>query len=322
MSSTLAPIAAAGDGHAPHRRDVRDDIDDVLGRIGGAADRDLLRRAGVPRSALDNEVRRGQLIRLFPRTYGRPWLADDPDTRNLAALRSVGMPAVLSHLTALWRWQLLETPPELIHVTVPAQRCPRPRAGVRLYRARRLPEWVRLRGLVTVHPATAIASSWPLLAGPQRRSPAITAVRSRLVVADDLRRAVARSPRRAGRRQLSCLVDLLDAGCESELEIWGFLGVFDVPGLDHAVRQRQFRIGAATYRADLAFEEERVAVELDGDRYHSTRAQRERDRVRDAAFATIDWLTLRFSHARLHRDVAGVRRDTLRTLQVRRQRRS
>lgn len=91
-----------------------------------------------------------------------------------------------------------------------------------------------------------------------------------------------------------------------------------MPGLSHAVRQKVFRIGAATYRTDLAYEEERVVVELDGERFHSTCEQRERDRVRDVAFATIDWLTLRYSHARLHRDVRGVRRDTLRTLEARR----
>jgi very-short-patch-repair endonuclease len=60
-----------------------------------------------------------------------------------------------------------------------------------------------------------------------------------------------------------------------------------------------------------------VAVELDGERYHSTPEQREHDRRRDVALASIDWVTLRYSHARLHGDVAGCRRDTLRTLAVR-----
>lgn len=300
---------------------MREDIDRVLARTGGAADRALLRRLGVPRTGIDNDLRSGHLVRAFPRAYVRPWLADDQEVLEHAALRSVGAPAVLSHLTALWRCGLLDAPPGQIHVSVPAARCPRPRAGVRLHRARRLPDWRTLRGLATARPAGAIAASWPLLSGADQRAPAIAAVRTRLVTPDELRREAERSPQLPGRAQFRSLVDLLAAGCESELEIWGLLDVFTVPGLDHAVRQRVFHIGSATYRTDLAYEKERVAVELDGERFHSSREQRERDRVRDAAFATIDWVTLRFSHARLHHDVVGVRRDTLQTLAARRGRR-
>jgi very-short-patch-repair endonuclease len=57
---------------------------------------------------------------------------------------------------------------------------------------------------------------------------------------------------------------------------------------------------------------------LDGYRFHSGRVQRERDMQRDAALAAAGWLTLRFSHARLHSDVEGCRRDTLAALAARR----
>ena len=58
-------------------------------------------------------------------------------------------------------------------------------------------------------------------------------------------------------------------------------------------------------------------MELDGERWHSTREQRERDRRRDAALAAAGWVTLRFSHRRLHDDPEGCRRDTLATLALR-----
>jgi very-short-patch-repair endonuclease len=177
---------------------------------------------------------------------------------------------------------------------------------------------VRLHGVVTVSAAHAVAASWPMLAGAQQREPAITAVRRRLCTPDDLRAAVAALPRLSGRRALLDLCDLLEAGCESALEIWGYLGVFRIPGLDHGVRQKTVRVNGRRYRLDLAYEVERVAVELDGDRHHSSRADRERDRIRDAALAAIGWVTLRFSHRRLHDDVAGCRRDTLAALAARR----
>jgi very-short-patch-repair endonuclease len=157
-----------------------------------------------------------------------------------------------------------------------------------------------------------------MLAGADQRGPAITAVRSRVTSTDELRSATARLVRLPGRRELLRLIDLLDAGCQSELEIWGYLSVFSSPGLDHARRQLSVHAGGRTYRLDLAYEAGRVAVELDGDRFHSTPEQRERDRRRDAALAAIGWVTLRFSHRRLHRDVAGCRRDTLQTLGRRR----
>jgi very-short-patch-repair endonuclease len=74
------------------------------------------------------------------------------------------------------------------------------------------------------------------------------------------------------------------------------------------------------FRADIGYGAERVAIELDGATYHGDRTQRERDMRRDAAFASIDWVTLRFSHDRLHGDVEGCRRDSLATLAARRRR--
>ena len=121
-----------------------------------------------------------------------------------------------------------------------------------------------------------------------------------------------------GRAELLHLAELLADGCESELEIWGYLHVFDVPGLRHGVRQRWFVVQRRRYRADLAYELECVIVELDGAGAHSTRAQRERVMQRDAALATMGWVTIRLSHWRLHNDVEGCRRDLLAVLARRR----
>lgn len=167
-------------------------------------------------------------------------------------------------------------------------------------------------------PAFAIVGSWPLLIGADQRAPAIEAVRRRLVTPPELSEVNARALGIAGRARLAQLIDQLEAGCESELELWGYLGVFDIPGLRHGVRQKVIHIGGKRHRLDLAFDEERVAVELDGWRFHSSRAQRERDMRRDAALASVDWITLRYSHDRLHGDVQGCRRDTIATLEARR----
>jgi very-short-patch-repair endonuclease len=227
----------------------------------------------------------------------------------------------LSHLTALRRWDLPAFDPAPVHVTVPIARHPIGRTpGLIVHRTRvRTP--VRLvDGLRTVAPCTAVVRSWALLPPSTRRAPAIEAARRRLVTAADLRDAASHAVGMPGRSELTGLIDALASGCESELELWGFLKVFDVPGLRHGQRQKVVQARGHTFRLDLAYDEERVAVELDGYRYHSGREQRERDMRRDAALASIGWLTLRFSHERLHNDIAGCRRDTLTTLAGRRNR--
>ncbi|MGN6608742.1 MAG: DUF559 domain-containing protein [Jatrophihabitans sp.] len=297
---------------------MRDAIDRLLARSGRAASRARLLEV-VSRNQLDDEVARGHLVTPFPRVHCRPWDADDLDVLELAGVLSVGRPAALSHTSGLRRYELpVAVPDDRVQVTTHIGRHPIGRSPDLVVHRTRVPTAVRLvRGVPTVEPAVAVTRSWPLLVGPDQRAAAITAVRSGLLTAGELAAAAERAVGMPGRKRLLELTTLLDAGCESELEIWGYLGVFDVPGLRHMRRQRVITVDGRQYRLDGAFEDEQVAIELDGERYHSTRAQRERDRRRDAALATIDWLTLRYSHERLHDDARGCRRDTLRTLAAR-----
>lgn len=114
---------------------------------------------------------------------------------------------------------------------------------------------------------------------------------------------------------------MLEAGCDSELELWGYTRVFDVPGLRHGRRQYELSVDGETFRLDLGYEEEQVAIELDGRRYHAGPDQWERDIARDLKLARIGWQTVRLSHRRLTTDVDGCRRDVLAVLRSRRQRR-
>lgn len=294
---------------------MRDDIDAVLQRYRGVATRTQLLRA-VTRNQLDHEIRSGRLTSPFARAWCRPWDADVVLER--AALTSVGPPAALSHTTALRRCTLLDDAPDDVRVIVPARRYPRPQPGLIVHRLARFPPLTRSDGMPMVAPAAAAVMSWPLLAPDRRRAPIIDGTRRKLLSPAELRAAVDRAPRMPGRADLVQLIGLIEAGCESELEIWGFLHVFDVPGLRHGVRQHRVRTPIGVKRLDLAYVAERVAVELDGWGSHSTRAQRESDMRRDAALAALGWITVRFSYRRLHDDVAGCREDLLATLAARR----
>lgn len=290
----------------------------MLSRTGGATTRTRLLQV-LSRNQLDDEIARRHLVRLFARTYCRPWDVDQPRVRDLAAVLSVGTPCALSHVTGLRRYGLPAPELSALHLTVPAYRHPSSVEGqLVVHRTRNRIPFRTVGGLPTVLPAIAVAQSWPMIGGNDQRAAAIAAVRTGVVRPADLRSACDLLPGLPRRAELTALVGLLASGCESELEVWGHLHVFDTPAFRHGVRQRWIEVRGHRYRLDLAFEAERVAVELDGRGTHSSWEQRDRDMRRDAALASIGWITLRFTHRRLHSDVAGVRRDVAATLANRR----
>lgn len=286
-------------------------IDRLLAVRGEVAARSELLTV-VSRATLDDQIRRGQLATVFPRAYARPWSLDDPDVRLRAALASTGGEVGLSHLTALRRWRLLAPPDGPIHVTAYNPRHPRGVPGELVVHRTRLPlEAVELDTMTTVRADLAVVTSWPLLDDRERRAPVIEAARRRLL---NIGRLYARLEQMWWIRDLAalrCLVAMLAAGCESELELWGYTDVFNVPGLDDASRQVVVEVDGESYRLDVAYEEQMLAVELDGRKYHASPEQWERDIRRDRKVAKLGWQTIRYSHDQLRFDVDGCRRDTL-----------
>lgn len=297
---------------------MRSDVVCLLDANAGVVSRQAL-LASCGRAYANYLIRHRDLVAVFPRAYARPWDVDLTGTRLRAALVSVGGEVALSHLTALARWDLPCPDDVPLHVTAINPRHPRVVAGELVVHRTLLPLRARWHGqLPVVDPAVAAVSSWSLLSGSAARAPLIEGRRRGLLNPDGLRRAVASARRTRGVAELRRLVADVLAGCESELELYGYRAVFDVPGLRHAVRQLTIRVGGVTYRADLAYETERVIVELDGRAYHASPAQWSRDIARDLALATVGWQTVRLSHARLMTDVDGVRRDVLAVLAARR----
>jgi hypothetical protein len=114
----------------------------------------------------------------------------------------------------------------------------------------------------------------------------------------------------AGKAALTTLLDLVERGCQSELEVWGALHVLPgPPQLPAPVQQFPLQVHGRWLRLDAAWPDARVAVELDGAPFHGSREARERDLRRDTALATLDWVVLRFSYARLMADPEGCRRE-------------
>lgn len=299
---------------------MRPEIRCLLDRSGGVVRRaDLI--ALVSRHVLDWALAAGHLIRVAPQVYADPAVLGEPMTRFRTALRYGGDNSALSHTTGLGLWGLPLPPGLPVHLTTDdRQLCADPSLVVHRRRGFRAepPLVVTRAGLAVVRLESCLVDSWPLLGGYERRAPLITAVQLRLTTPARVRAAAVDSTRIAGRAALLELVGLLEAGCHSELEIWGFRRVFSSPLLPPAQRQLPVRIGGRRVYLDVAYADEMFDVELDGSRYHFETGRPERDMRRDAALATLGWLVVRFSHRRLHEDPDGVRREVLATLEVRR----
>jgi very-short-patch-repair endonuclease len=169
---------------------------------------------------------------------------------------------------------------------------------------------------VTALPRTVV-DSWPLLPPGERRPLVLDLARRGLVTPDLLDAALSERPNVPGRRLLRQTIDLIADGCQSEFEVHGVLGVFRHRSLPRSVGQYRIVLPTGTVHVDRAWPEVKVAVELDGARYHTSPEDRRRDLARDTALAALGWVVLRFTYAEVLRDPEGVRAKILQVYRTR-----
>jgi very-short-patch-repair endonuclease len=281
----------------------------AVGEAGWITVPELLAR--VSRRTIGAWVAEGKLVRVRPGVVALPTASHGWRTRLAAALD--GRPAVASHVTALALWELIDHPPGPVHVTVDLTASGRGSSGIVVHRSPGTFDRRRLvDGLAATSPERSIVDTWGHPTSTHRsavRGAAITAVRRRLCLPQDLTVELEQRPRLAGRAELARLVSLLADGCQSELEIWGCLQVLRAPGMPPFVQQRRVVVDGQTFYLDVAYDDVMLAVEMDGAAWHGSRQQRERDIRRDALLATVGWQTLRFSYGRMTTTQEACRRD-------------
>jgi len=264
-------------------------------------------------------LRTGVLVRVHPDVYACGPGADDLTVRWRAALAYTGNRGALGYVSGLAAHgvtpALIDDP---VHVVTSRAVGLRGDARVVVHRRAHFDsddaDVVRRDGLAMLSIERCLIDTWQLRSPERRRAELITAVRGRRTSVERVRAELAgvAIPDRA---ELEQLLELLAAGCASELEIWGHLHIFTgVTGAGMPPFARQFRVtlrGSVRY-IDLAHVASKTAVELDGWQFHGGREQRDRDLRRDAQLAAAGWLTVRFTAARLRGDPDGVRRQVAR----------
>jgi uncharacterized protein DUF559 len=279
-------------------------IDSVIAEVAtpqyGLAELGQLEAAGVRRHHVVTRVRSGHLERFRPGVFVVAGSPRSYEQVVLAAVLAAGTHAVASHSTAGILWELPFVEARAVELTTPRTHWAR-MPGVRAHRTVAF-----LRCEHTVHrriPVTTVARTLVDLSGslsvPQIGRMTDRALREGQLHLDDLRRCNAGLPPAPGRRpkRIAAVLRRRVAGYEpgdSDLEV-RFARAIVAGGLPEPVQQHPVLAGTRPCRIDLAYPEQKLAIEIDGWEYHRTRSAFDNDRARANDLVVAGWNVLRFT---------------------------
>ncbi len=267
----------------------------------GVVTRGQLLGAGLSERMVEWRLKTGRLRPLHSGVYlaspVRP-----PRAREMAAVLAGGAGARVSHRNAGWLWDLVARPPDsaLPELKVPLRRVVR-RPGLVVYRGEDLKGEVvaRVDGIPVTSPATTLVDLARVLSDRALEKAVARADRAGLVGSSELGALVDRT---RGRRGIATLAAVLEyeggpAFTRSELEdrFVDQLRRFGLPAPKLNVRVMGFEV-------DCYWAMARLAVELDGARYHGAWRSQEDDRRRDAVLAAADIQVIRVTWHQLVRE--------------------
>lgn len=270
-------------------------------RLTGPATRSMARAAGIT----DRQLQHPGVERLSRDTYLPRALSGDLRQRLAAVLLTAPAGAVLSHGTAaaLWGIQipLQPTGDRRVDLIVPIASRAESRADRRIHRVPLEEDEVTRHG---AYPLTIRERTWRDLAA-RLQPPALLAVTDQLLALGssvaELRTQLARRPSGRGSARARAVLPVADPRAESPMESvlrWlVHMAGLPTPQLQFIVRSSG---GAFLGRADLAWPEQKVLVEFDGN-VHRERDVFVNDLRRQNELIAAGWTVLRFSSA----DVLG-----------------
>lgn len=254
---------------------------------------------GYDRKALSRLVERGVLRRPFTGVYLDAAVPDTPQTRARAACLVMRPDMVLCDRTAAWLWgedvfayAELDGPMPLESYTLRGHRATGRRGCAGGSRDLKPEDWCTMEGVrVTTPLRTALDLGCNL---PRRDALAAmdALARAHGFTRHDATELLGRYRRRRGVVQARELVALMDPRAESHPESW-MREVLAAHGMTMPELQHWVMIdGVPTYRLDLAYVRAKIAIEYDGEEFHSSAADRAYDERRRAWLRAQGWYVI------------------------------
>ena len=252
---------------------------------------------GISPTTFKSMIRRGDLERILPAVYRMRGTPSTWRQQVAAAVLWGGEGAVASHATAakLWRFPVVS---ERIHITTPHRRVA-PRPGLDVHRGS--------AGAVVIDRIRVTNASRTLLDVAASVSPDVLeeliddAVTRRIASPASLEwelKITGGQGRRGSKPFERAIAHLHEGHAESVLET-RVLRVLIKAGLPMPVRQYDISDQGFSARIDLAYPEVKLAIEVDGFRYHSGRRAFDADRRRDAHLRALGWTVIRVTREML-----------------------
>lgn len=271
-------------------REVEDRIAEGAAGQHGVVTRSQLVAAGLSPSAVDRRLASGRyravhsgvyLVLPFPVQY----------TREMAAVLASGPDAVASHVSAAPLWGMRAAADGPVHVITPDNRGRR--RGIRAHRASVPDEERTVQHRVPVTtPARTVLDLAGVLEAREVETVLSRAEREGLVRAGEVGTLLERRPGQRGARAIRRILQLpggpalTRSAAEAELLALVREGGLPAP---------ECNVSVGRHEIDFLWRKARIAVEVDGFRYHSTRERFESDRRRDAELVAAGLTVLRLS---------------------------
>jgi very-short-patch-repair endonuclease len=218
-----------------------------------------------------------------------------PREREMAAVLACGEGAAISHEDAAGLWELRAPPmPHCpVHVRVPDQlRIRRP--GLRVHRTKRFDagDVALVDGIPVTSPARTILDLAAVLSVREVERLLARAQRERIAALDDVAALLARH---RGARGGATLARLLASPWSTAFTRSEFEDRFRDESRRFGLPPPRFNHMVGGYEVDCYWPEARLALELDGEAYHGSWRNQERDRLRDATLAATGIHVIRVS---------------------------
>ncbi len=272
--------------------------------------------SSLSRKQLEGWVHRRVLVPVRPGVYRFQGVPESWEQRLLAAC--LACEGVASHRAAARVWGFDGVASLRLEVSVPLGQVVR-LPGVRAHRSNRLtPEFVTVhRGIRVTTPARTLVDLSAVTPAPTLEKAVDGALREGLVTVASLRACFDALAGR-GRRRVAHFRPILDArepgyspgDSDLEVRVQRWLAAASLPP---PAAQFPVLVGDRRYRIDLAYPDQRIAIELDGWAAHGTRLAFDHDRVRGNELELSGWVLLRFTSSSSRVDVVQTVQTALTT---------